>query len=442
MFMRNDGTGRNALEGNVLWALTAAMVAMGGMTLPAAEIWDPGEPVVTYYGGPGCFWKKERINDFWAKQFKEGGFNTVWAKTPEELDVAAKYGLRVIYKVDISDPLRTAPLAERINRVKNHPALYIYELTDEPSVGKFVSLGREKEFIRTVDPRHAVWVNLLPTYANHNQLGVGGKDNVLGFGMERISAYWEHVRLFCELFQPELLTYDHYHFKNNGDGGHYFLNLGIIQQNAAARRIPFWNGLQSCTWRVGERASPTSPRIPNADEMRFLAHTTAAYGAHGLYWYVYSGNKDHFGAIVEEDGTTGEKYESLKSIHQEFLAFASVLSRLQFKGAYSHGMHPTGTTPYSEQAILAISPDVPSTEVKDMQRLEDTVIVTRFVSGNGQTYLMVVNCDYRKERTIHAKAPCAAELFDPISREWSPVGKAFDLSLVRGGGAIVRLDVQ
>lgn len=426
-------------SGRVVKFSLAGVAMMVCSMLPAGQMWDPGEPVVTYYGGPGCFWKKERINDFWAKQLKEGGFNTVWAKTPEELDIAAKYGLRVIYKIYGSDPLRKAPMEEWINRVKNHPALYLYELTDEPSAGKFVSLGRVKEFVRTVDPKHAVWVNLLPTYANYKQLGVGGKDKVLGFGMERISAYWEHVRLFCELFQPELLTYDHYHFKNNGDGGHYFLNLGIIQQNAAARRIPFWNGLQSCTWRVGERASPTSPRIPNADEMRFLAHTTAAYGAHGLYWYVYSGNKDHFGAIVEEDGTTGEKYESLKSIHREFLAFASVLSRLRFKGAYSHGMHPAGTTPYSEQAILSISPDAPCREVEELQRLEDTLLVTRFAAADGRTYLMVVNCDYRKERTVHAKAPASAELFDPLSRRWSPVGREFDLPLARGGGAILRL---
>lgn len=408
----------------------------------AGEVWDPGEPVTTYFGGPGCFWKKERITDFWAKQLKEGGFNTVWAKTPEELDVAAKYGLRVIYKVDVSDPLRKGPLAERVNRVKNHPALYLYELCDEPSAGRFAALGREKEFIHSIDPCHAVWVNLLPTYANHKQLGVGGSDGLMGLGTERISAYWEHVRLFCELFQPELITYDHYHFKVKGDGPHYFLNLGIIRQNASARKVPFWNGLQSCTWVVGERASPSSPRIPDADEMRFLVHTTAAYGAHGLYWYVYSGNKDHLGAIVESDGTTGEKYEAIKKINREFLSFSSVLSRLDFKGAFCHGMHPAGTTPYSEQAILVLSPEAPYAEVGDAQRISDTTLVTRFASPDGQTYLMTVNCDYRKARTVHVTAPASAELFDTTSRTWTRVGKEFDLPLMRGGGALLRLDAR
>ena len=413
-----------------------------GATLCAGAAWDPGEPVTTYFGGPGCFWKKERITDFWAKQLKEGGFNTVWAKTPEELDVAAKYGLRAIYKVDVSDPLRKEPLAERVNRVKRHPALYLYEFCDEPSAEKFAALGREKEFIRSLDPDHAVWVNLLPTYANYRQLGVGGEGRLMGMDPERISAYWEHVRLFCELFQPELITYDHYHFKERGDGAHYFLNLGIIRQNASARKVPFWNGLQSCTWVVGELASPSSPRIPDADEMRFLVHTTAAYGAHGHYWYVYSGNKDHHGAIVEEDGATGWKYEAVKKLNREFIAFSSVLSRLDFKGAYSHGMHPAGTTPYSEQALLSISPEAPYSEVRDPQRLVDTTLVTRFASPDGRAYLMVVNCDYRKERTIRVTAPAAAEIFDASTRAWSPIGKEFDLLLARGGGKLLRIAAQ
>lgn len=52
---------------------------------------------------------------------------------------------------------------------------------------------------------------------------------------------------------------------------------------------------------------------------------------------------------------------------------------------------------------------------------------------------MVVNCDYRTERTIHVKAPRPAERFDPSTRAWTPVGKEFDLALPRGGGILLRL---
>ena len=79
------------------------MVACGLCAASAWAAWDPGEPVVTYWFGPGCPGKAEKtppLTDTWAKQLKEGGFNTVWASSPEELDIAAKHGLRAIYSVD------------------------------------------------------------------------------------------------------------------------------------------------------------------------------------------------------------------------------------------------------------------------------------------------------------------------------------------------------
>jgi hypothetical protein len=430
--------------------LAAAAAYAIGVAGAVCAAWEPGEPVTTYWFGPGCPGKKNvAMTDAWAVQLKEGGFNTVWAKTPEELDIAAKHGLRAIYsvdpttewaKIDLDDPAKKAAFAERINRVKNHPALYIYEHFDEASADMFAGLARVKEYVNELDPDHAVWHNLLPTYANHKQLGVGGKDGEerrMGFGGDKIAAYWEHVRLFCDMYQPEFITYDYYQFKTNGDKAEYFLNLGIVRQNAAARGVPFWNGLQACTWVPGSLASPKSPRVPNVDEMRYLAHTTAAYGASGLYWYVYC-RSDHVGAIAEANGTVGEKYEGIKKVNREFIAFSKVLSGLSFKGAYCHGVHALGTTPYMAQALLEISPSVPYAECGENKRLEDTTLVTRFAAPDGRAYLMVVNCDYAKDRVLHVAAPFAAERFDPATGAWSPVGVEFDLALVRGGGTIIR----
>ena len=172
--------------------------------------------------------------------------------------------------------------------------------------------------------------------------------------------------------------------------------------------------------------------------MRYLAHTTAAYGASGLYWYVY-GRADHIGTIAAPDGTVGEKYDGVKRINREFIAFSKELRGLRFIGTYMHGVHALGTTPYGAQALLKISPLVPYAECGENQRLEDTTLVTRFASSCGRPYLMVVNCDYKKDRTISVTAPCAAERFDPLAGTWSPVGVEFDLALIRGGGVLLRL---
>lgn len=400
--------------------------------------WNPGEPVTTYWAGPG-FPGNERLSDRWLAQLKEGGFNTVWAMTPEELDLAAKYGMRAIYKpkelrdrkifLNIDDPAAEAAMEAMVNRVKDHPALYVYELYDEPAAGLFASLAHTKEWLARHDPKHAAWVNLLPTYANNKQLGVNG---------EIIRAYWEHVRLFGEIYRPAFLTYDHYQFQNGGDSSHYFLNLGIIRQNASALGVPFFNGVQACTWRPGEAASPRAPRTPGPDEMRYLVYTTASYGAHGIYYYVYC-HRGHEGSIVSTNGTPDVKYEVLKTLNREFIAIAKELSPLKFIGAYHQGLQAPGTTPYCEQALLKLTPETPTAELKPGQELAETTLVTRFDAPGRPTHLMVVNLDYRWDRKVHVTAPASAERFNAQDRSWSSVGSSFDLALTRGSGVLLRL---
>ena len=172
--------------------------------------------------------------------------------------------------------------------------------------------------------------------------------------------------------------------------------------------------------------------------MRYLVYTTVAYGAHGIYYYVYS-RKGHDGAIVALDGTPDAKYEALKTLNREFVAISRILHPLNFTGAYFQGLHAPGTTPYCEQALLKIAPETPYAELQSLQELAGTTLVTRFDTPGKPTHLMVVNCDYRQDRTLHIKAPSAAERFNALTGTWSSVGTEFDLSLIRGGGALLRL---
>ena len=109
------------------------------------------------------------------------------------------------------------------------------------------------------------------------------------------------------------------------------------------------------------------------------------------------------------------------------------------KAAYIQGVHAPGTTPYDCQAFFKISPETPYSEVKELERHVDSTLVTRLESPEGRTYLMFVNCDYRKERTIRVRLASAAERFAPENGSWSSVGKEFDIDLVRGGGVVVRM---
>jgi hypothetical protein len=70
-----------------------------------------------------------------------------------------------------------------------------YFITDEPGAGAFPGLGKLVAYLRERDPAHLAYINLFPTYANEQQLGVsadagarakvGLPDNFAGVGTER-----------------------------------------------------------------------------------------------------------------------------------------------------------------------------------------------------------------------------------------------------------------
>ena len=156
-------------------------------------------------------------------------YNLTWVPV-EGLDVAAKHKLRAMLTSDLlnpatlDDPAKRAQLDALIERVKKHPALEAYFITDEPGRGAFPGLGKLVAYLRERDPAHLAYINLFPTYANEAQLGVsadaaerakvGYPQNFAGVGTsdKTVLAYREHLKKFVEIVKPDLISYDHYHF--------------------------------------------------------------------------------------------------------------------------------------------------------------------------------------------------------------------------------------
>jgi len=404
-----------------------------GLVSLSAVAWEMGEPIVTYWAGPGYPGSNMAISDATLQQLKEGGFNLVWASSKEDLDLIGKWGLRGICKLGIGrgknlDPNDCEPFKARLASLKDHPALYVYHQCDEPPAGWFAGLAADSRIARSVDPKHPTWVNLLPTYANNRQLGLEG---------EIISAYREHIRLFLETYDPAFVSYDHYQLNNGWDTSNYFLNLSIVQQACAARGIPFMNGVQAAAWWPPKSfASPAAPRIPGPDEMRYLVYTTLAYGAQGIYYYVYS-HPGHQGSIVSQDGVPDAKYFELKRLNPVFVAIAKQLRGHRLTGTYFKGFCPRGGTPYGANALLTFADGMASEPLPEKKPLTDSVLVSRFDAQNGPTRLMVVNVDYRKERTLEITAPSAVRRFDPATGSWQSLGEKFTLNLAKGEGALL-----
>lgn len=246
----------------ILSNFVMALIISGGAQ--AAAPWQVGAPIVSYWAGPG-YPGGTAMDDAAAKQLAEGGWNLVWCRE-QELDVVHRHGLRGMLTADLlseaalDHPDKRAELDALIERVRKHPAFYSYHLIDEPPAEKFAGLSRLVSYLREKDPAHLAYINLLPTYANNQQLGTKGA---------KVEAYTEHLRQYVEVVQPALLSYDHYQLTNSGDSPDYFLNLALMNRKATAAGLPFMNIVQAAAWGPTPLASPTRPRVPTPEEMRF-----------------------------------------------------------------------------------------------------------------------------------------------------------------------------
>jgi hypothetical protein len=391
----------------------------------ASPPWQVGTPIVTYWAGPS-------MTDATAQQMQEGGWNLVWC-TEKELDVVQKHGLRgqltdsLLAPASLDDPAQREKLKTLITRVRQHPALYAYFITDEPNATNFAGLGKLVAFLRTADPAHLAYINLFPTYANNEQLGNPG---------DTVTAYQSHLTQYVETVKPGLISYDHYQFATNGDNDQYFLNLALIRQSALASHLPFLNIVQACTWTP-------SMRVPKDEEMRYLVYTTLAYGAQGISYYVYC-HPGHTGAIANADGTPTSLYPALKILNREFVAIASQLQPLQSQGVYHSGMMPPGAEALPKNAVFTLDPPLPAMKYQPPTPVKGILIGDFAPAGKNDsappTHAVVVNLDYKSPASIGLRGPTTLEVFDAINGLWKNMNtNRVELTLAPGGGKLVRL---
>lgn len=410
---RNSGsaTGR-MLKVMPASAMVLAMTSLAG-DATAADEWKVGTPIVTWYAGP-------TLSQTVVKQMADGGYNVIWCK-PEDLDLLQAHGLRGMLRDEsllvpetLDDPARTEKLNAVIDRVKDHPAMYSYYITDEPSSKQFPALGKLVAHIQQRDPAHMAYINLFPTYARNEQLGNTG---------DAVSAYNEHLQQFIDIVRPKILSYDHYQFYKEKDGDQYFLNLKLVRESAERAGIPFLNIVQASAWE------PTV-RVPGEGELRYLVYTTLAYHAQGISYYVYY-YRDHEGCIANADGTPTPIYHHLQPLNRDFVAIATEIQPLTSMGIYHTTLTEIGCEPVPADVPIKIG-------VSGQKNPERGGMISYFGPAGGQvSHVMICNLDYRSGATANVPAFGRLEQFDPAGGQWSRMNGR-SLSLPPGGGVLLR----
>ena len=420
-------------------------------------MWQVGIPIVWYMQGPGAgggnsIWadgpppvrrpdaappRFEFISPAVASKLADGGFNLMFVRSLEDLDNAHRNGMRgmlyvhegkkpwrnVLHPDAVEDPAWLARLDTLIDKVKDHPAMYGYLSADEPGASEFPAYGRLVDYVRRRDPHHLFYINLFPVYASAGALGTSG---------DTVAAYREYLRRFIEQVKPDLISYDHYHFKKTDrpyDGSRYFLNLALVREAAVEHGLPFMNVIQASSMGPGWRA-------PKGDEGRFLAYTTLAYGGQAICQFVYNSwdGAEHWGGIENPDRTLTPLGHAAKQFHREFVAVAEQLQPLQSLGVYHLGAIPTGAAALPATAAFSLDPPVAADSVKG-------ALLGYFGAAANPTHVLVVNLDYSSDQTITVVGPAPMQVFDATMRIWRPATNEsrLPLNLASGGGKLLRL---
>jgi hypothetical protein len=392
-----------------LAALTIAAIGVFSSPARAADVksvYDRDDFVISYWCGPPAkFTTLERYQEVKDAHFTVAmnpcGGMTV-ADNRKMLDYCQTVGMkaivmdsRMIFSIGNSAENK-AKLDAIVKDYADHPALFGYYIVDEPGAGAYPGLAEVVAYLKEKDPAHIGFINLLPTYA--------GPMGALG-----TKTYEEYVHQFVDIVKPAMISYDHYHFTNGGDGPEFFKNLEIVRKVALETKTPFWNIVLNV--QHGGYRNLTEP------ELRFEAMQTLAYGARGLLWFTYWSPADtdkstewqH--AMINPDGSHDPHYEMIKKINADVLAIAKEL-----RGATSTGVF-AGKPPA----------DAP------VQVDTDKLTVGVFQRSGGKQFALLASRDYKSE-THTSVTRAGGEKFDIAGGAWSPLDPN---QTIPAGGAIL-----
>eukprot|EP00045_Choanoeca_perplexa_P014624 m.173515 g.173515 ORF g.173515 m.173515 type:complete len:419 (+) comp16739_c0_seq3:568-1824(+) len=331
-----------------------------------------------------------------------GGFGAkTTASVEAQLTAAAKQDLGVLAYGFESQA--------NINMLSNStsPALWGYQLKDEPTAAEFPDLRAWSDAVAAKHPGKWRFINLLPNYGRFN------------------TSYGDYVRSFVAQVQPDVLCMDHYPrfsvpytvpgFNNTRDG--YRQNLELFREVSLAANIPFVNFFNTMPFNGGYRD-------PSEAQLRWQAFTALAYGAKGFLYFCYwtPAGFPLGGAIMTPLGNTsnmvpGVHYRHVKAINSHVLAYEKYLLSATSESVWFTGALANNSSPAPVDMIVQ---GVSSTH----QPGQDLFLVGQFTLQYPYTTKGVLLQNHHDTLATFANVSFAADIALSAIMEVAPRGNA------------------
>lgn len=277
-----------------------------------------------------------------------------------------------------------------------------YFITDEPGAKQFGELAKVVAALRKFDPQHGAFINLFPNYATTDRDATPSQLNA--------TTYDEYLETYLSTVQPDILSYDHYHFLKNSDRPGFLSNLAAAQKAARTAGVPFWNIVLSVAH------GPYRPLTEN--ELRYEALQSLAYGVQGLLYFTYwlpADDKTYqwSHSIMERDGKPGALYEPVKSVNSDVRAISAYLYSAKCLMTFQTGEIPTDGAKAPGSSLARSEGKSPLT-------------IGIFRDGMGYLYVLATNRDYKAATSAKIQFYAGkrrVELFDPKTKSFKPISE-------------------
>ena len=396
--------------------LAAFLAASCGRPRREAARWQPREFLIALRGAP------PQQPEHYAHAARAGFTAIADDAGPDALALARRHGLRLIVGRIGLDPETLADGAAReraaatLRRFRSHPALWGYFLGADVQQKQFEGIAAVAAFIRRHDPAHPAFISLLPC------------DAWVGPALEN-AHYAAYLERFLRTVRPDVLAYSHFPFREPRDSAQYFENLEWVRRFAVAQGLPFVPTLRGSQWE--------GMREPSEGSLRWLAHTSLAYGAKGVVWVRYwGGDGNGSEPIVTADGLLTERYRWVAGINAELRVLGRALLPLRSVAVYHAGAVPSGATRLPVHGLVGAAEG-------------GAFVVGQFADDEQARYLFVANRDPRKAAVakLTITEPCRGIAWlDPSTGRWCPMAAVVDrfqaiveFPLRAGEGRLVRL---
>ncbi len=207
-----------------------------------------------------CYWGE--VTKEGLERYAEGPFNCVntdWSMQPEQLELCREKGLLAICGLEkgFDEPDEGQSwLTERVNAMKNHPAVMGWFVSDEQPIADIPKMRRRQGWMETLDPNHPTWFALDTVREARHYLGTA---DVMGLDPYPIPT------------KPIGLV-------------HSTTCRGVTNTFGAMAN---WQFPQAFGWGWLKRRETKGQRAPTQKEMANMGWQAIAGGANGLIFYAY-----------------------------------------------------------------------------------------------------------------------------------------------------------